>query len=446
MAESQQEPSPRGSEKYLRKRFLNEPLEIYSANGVTSLDDPTYLGFNIIFDRMSPLFSKETTSLGESALSYLKQTDLSRAQYLEQFIDGWLEIADNRSYYYQEVEGLDEVWSNNIGGGDPFKGSARDAGIIVKCLEAIDLKMTAMMSFYRNACYDARYRRIVLPENLRHFNCLIQVVEVRKFRKVMRHLGGKVQYKDSRFPGEADLDAFVNSKNPFAPSTGEQAASELKDSVLGFVNDNISIVSFQLSDCEFHANSGKELFAGGVIANNGANTMAATSFGFSYGNMLEKNDFSGTELVGDQEKKTVTDSMLTRGLNALGNGEIPQDMINEVKDKAKGYAAAQVEGAADSLINRARSIAQGLKLGNVYGLRNEIKAAITNPQALTNIAVGGAVAASDQFGGTVDANVKELGDNLFPRSNQSDIGDLGDAFDQAPPGPSGLDGNDNIFE
>ena len=75
---------------------------------------------------------KTTTSLGESALSYLKQIDLSRAQYLEKFIDGWLEIADNRSYYYQEIEGLDEVWSNNIGGGDPFKGSAKDAGIIVK--------------------------------------------------------------------------------------------------------------------------------------------------------------------------------------------------------------------------------------------------------------------------------------------------------------------------
>ena len=71
---------------------------------------------------MSPLFNKEVSSRGESALAYLKQVDLTRAQYLESFIDGFLEVNDTRSYYWQEIEGLDEVWMNNVGSGDPFKG------------------------------------------------------------------------------------------------------------------------------------------------------------------------------------------------------------------------------------------------------------------------------------------------------------------------------------
>ena len=433
----------RASEKVLRKRFITEPLEIQAGNGVTQFDDPTYLGFNIIFDRMSPLFSKETTSHGESALSYLKQVDLSRAQRLESFIDGWLQMADTRSYYYQEIEGLDEIWNNNIGGGDPFKGSAKDAGVKVKCLEAIDLKMTALLSLYREACYDNKYRRIIIPENLRHFNVIIQIVEVRQFKKVMRKLGGKVQYLDERFPGEAMIDGALNNLNPFADPSG-QKDSEITE--MNFVNDNVSIVSFHLSECEFHPNSGGELFGSGIVANNGANTMASTSFGFNYANMAEVNSFSGLNYIIDGKKKTQTQSKLTRGLNALGNKEAQQEMLNELKGQAKEFGSAQFENAADSLINSARSIAQGIALGNVYGLVNRLKNTLSNPQALTNIALGGAVAAANQFGGSVSDQVKALGDNIFPpQSIQTDAGDLGDVFDQAPPGPQSLPGDENIF-
>ncbi len=433
----------RSSEKSLRKRFISEPLDIQAGNAVTQFDDPTYLGFNIIFDRMSPLFSKETTSVGESALSYLKQIDLSRAQRLESFIDGWLEIADSRSYYYQEIEGLDEIWSNNVAGGDPFKGSAKDAGVKVKCLEAIDLKMTALLSLYREACYDNKYRRIVIPENLRHFNVIIQVVEVRKFKRVMRKLGGKVQYLDERFPGEAMVDGALNNLNPFADNSG-QKDSEITE--MNFVNDNVSIVSFHLSECEFHANSGSELFAAGTILNNGGNGFAGTSFGFNYANMSEVNSFSGLNYIIDGTKKTQTESKLTRGLNALGNKEAQQDLLNELKGQAKEFGSAQFQNAADSLVDGARSIAQRIKLGNVYGLGNRLRATLSNPQALSNIAVGGAVAAANAFGGSVMDNVRALGDNIFPpHSVQSESGDLGDVFDQAPPGPRPLPGDENIF-
>ena len=100
----------------------------------------------------------------------------------------------------------------------------------------------------------------------------------------------------------------------------------------------------------------------------------------------------------------------------------------------------------DRLLQAANTIAQRIALGNVYGLRNQLRSVLSNPQAIANIGVGGAVAAANEFGGSVSDQVESLGGNLFPKSNQSDTSDLGDVFEQAPPGPASIDGNDNIFE
>ncbi len=456
----------RSSEYTLRKRFVTDSETIQSSNGVTSFDDPTYLGFNIIFDRMSPLFNKETSSHGESALSYLKQVDKTRAQYLETFIDGWLQIADTRSYYYQEIEGLDEIWSNNVGGGDPFKGSAVDAGVKVKCLEAIDLKMTALLSLYREACYDNKYRRIVLPENLRHFNVMVQVLEVRNFRKVIRKLSTTpVTYVNGDGSGSLTSDARFNNLNNSAGNSG-QSESEINE--LNFVNENTSVVSFHLAECEFHTNSGSEMFSAGQILNNGANTFVGTSFGFNYANMSEVNNFSGLNYTIDGNKKTQTDSQIAGGgTNVFGNetsgsglsfkekvGNFVDDKVDQVKT-GLGSIKGQIQSLGnqfgnidDRLLQAANTIAQRIALGNVYGLRNQLRSVLSNPQAIANIAVGGAVAAANEFGGSVSDQVESLGGNLFEGqvTPQSVANDLGDILNQAPPGPEPLSGDENVYD
>ena len=457
----------RSSEFTLRKRFIVDSDHIQSANGVTNFDDPTYLGFNIIFDRMSPLFNKETSQHGESALSYLKQVDLSRAQMLESFIDGFLQVADTRSYYWQEIEGLDEVWMNNVGGGDPFKGSAVDGGIKIKCLEAIDLKITALWSLYRSACYDSTFRRTVLPENLRHFNVVIQVLEVRNFRKVVRKLSSvPVVYVDGGGSGALTSDARFNSQTSSSDNSG-QADAEVNE--LNFVNENTSVVSFHLSECEFHGANGSETFAAGQILNNGANSFIGTSFGFNYSNMKEVNSFSGLNYTIDETKKTQTDSKIAGGgTNAFGNnqagpnlslkdkvGNFVDDKVNQVKT-GLGSLKGSIKNLGnnfgstveDRVFEAAESIAQRIALGNVYGLRSELTSALSNPQALANIAIGGAVAAANEFGGTVGEQVESLGGNLFtgettPHTVASDLGDI---FNPSPPGPGPLSGDDNVFD
>jgi len=457
----------RSSNYTLRKRFITEPDQISSMNGVTSFDDPTYLGFNIIFDRMSPLFNKEVSSRGESALAYLKQVDLTRAQYLESFIDGFLEVNDTRSYYWQEIEGLDEVWMNNVGSGDPFKGSAVDGGVTIKCLEAIDMKITALWALYRNAVYDRKYRRIVLPENLRHFNVMIQVLEVRNFRRVVRKLSTTpVVYLNSQEGEALTSDSQFNNQTAAAGNSG-QSTSEINE--MNFVNENTSVVSFHLSDCEFHGTNGANMFAAGNILNNGANAFVGTDFAFNYSNITEVNTFSGLNYTIDDSKKTQTDSQISGGgNNVFGNdsagpnlsfkdkvGNFVDDKIKAVED-GLGSLKGSIEKLGnnfgstveDRVLQAAETIAQRIALGNVYGLRSELRSALSNPQALANIAIGGAVAAANEFGGTVAENVEELGGNLFAGevTPATIAGDLGDILNPPPPGPGPLSGDDNVFD
>ena len=100
------------------KRFVTPQSSVSGGgNGVTSLDDPTYLGFSLRFDITSPLFNGSTVGdpfnespnipAGESALGYLVQVgQKQRAQYLRAFVQGLFEVNNTRPYYWQTIEGL----------------------------------------------------------------------------------------------------------------------------------------------------------------------------------------------------------------------------------------------------------------------------------------------------------------------------------------------------
>jgi hypothetical protein len=210
------------------KRFVDTASNIsFRGNGVTSLDDPTYLGFSLRFDISSPLFNgaaigspgrppTETPLLdsatnilsgiglappinesgpigeignqipgGESAVGYLKTLgENTRASYLTSFVQGLREVNEFRPYYWQTIGGLTEAWNKSLNVKDPFQGSADEEGITIGCLEAIDLKISALFNLYKEAVYDNRYKRMVLPQNLMNFRVYIDVFEIRKFKIV----------------------------------------------------------------------------------------------------------------------------------------------------------------------------------------------------------------------------------------------------------------------
>lgn len=388
------------------KRFVsNAKTAGYTGNnGVTSLDDPTYLGFSLMFDILSPLFNgatigdsgitkplldprpnvdqtladaglvnnaSATPSSGNSsypstpsAIAYLNKIgEANRAEYLRAFIQGIQEIVKTRPYYFQTITGLLEAWNKSVDfAEDPYTGSTGSDGIAIGCLEAIDLKITALFSLYRLAVYDVRMKRFVLPRNLMKFTVYVDVHEIRRFKTVRNWI------------------------DTFNPSNASPDASK-------FVNENSSNVRFKFTDCEWDVSASGKVFDG--VTNTGGN-IATTELKWNYSLLEMVSQFSGYDSSLQEDKQLAnSDPSFAGKLKSFG-----KDQLNNLADGAINLAKRTVSSAV-----------QGITLGNVFGLRNELLGTLSNPQGLINAAVGAAI----QGGGVPASNIglknTNLGDN-----------------------------------
>jgi len=411
------------------KRFVNNAntAEGSGGNGVTALDDPTYLGFQLMFDPFSPLLagagvgdpsisntdlpaSDGNGNLGSlasqfgipntsevspgvgydkssSAVSYLEKIgEKTRAKYLRAFVQGLQEINRTRPYYWQTIEGIDEAWAKATDFSlDPFTGSAPGAGITIGCLEAIDLKLTALFSLYKMAVYDVQYKRFILPKNLMRFDCYVYIQEIRKFKTVRNWL--------------TTLDPSNN---------GADTAQ--------YTNENTSQVGFRFMDCMWDIAATGKVFE--TVTNTGG-TVATTSIKFGYSNIEQQSQFSGYD-------------------SALGDWT-QQQSSSKLGARVKKFAKDQLANAAAGAINAAQrtvsSAIQGFTLGNAFGPRNAIFSTIQNPQALANAAVGAALQAADTLGTGINNVIS------------NNIGEIGNAFDQPTAAGSIISQNvGNIFD
>ena len=438
------------------KRFVANPTTAYGSgnNGVTSLDDPTFLGFSLMFDITSPLFNGATTgnagitppiqspaptadgnvavsglggtsadsssSNGDfpstpSAIAYLaKIGEANRVEYLKAFIQGIQEINQTRPYYFQTIQGLLEAWQKSTTfSTDPYTGTTGEEGITIGCLEAIDLKLTALFSLYKMAVYDTRYKRFIVPKNLLNFDVYVYVQEIRKFKTVRNWLG-----------------ALDKSKDP--------------DDTKKLVNENTSQVAFKFTECNWDPNASGNVFDG--VTNTGGE-IATTQIKWNYGLMENVSQFSGYN-------------------DKLDASKIPGNTDPSFKDKLKQFGKDQLANAAEGAINAVgrtvSSAIQGLTLGNVFGLRNELLGAIANPQALINAAVGAAIqgGALPTFGN--QSAITNIGDNPLGVADEPASFEKFSAFDptlsvgeglnstnafgpSGPPNNSTIN-NENIFD
>lgn len=445
------------------KRFVSTASSVSGGgNGVTSLDDPTYLGFHIRFDGMSPLFNgaeigsteppveqvpseadlspqesgfingnpADTTNpnssshtSGESAVGYLEKVgEANRANYLRAFVQGIRLIERTRPYYFQTIEGLSEAWNKTVNMVDPYGGSAEGEGITIGLLEAIDLKMSALFSLYKLACYDARYKRTVLPTNLMYFNVYVDVFEIRKFKTVRNWL----------------------------------AAGNLSDTspdTINFVNENTSNITFSFEECKWDPTQTGVIF--GNVTNAGGNAMAVSSMKWSYGRVLMNSQFSGyNSALKDAaqqkpESPTLKNAVKNFQKDQLANAAQQKPGSPALKNAIKNFAKDQLANAAEGAVNNFQrglsSRFQSVALGNVFGLRNQIFNAIQNPQAVLSAALG-ALVQTDQIGGDL-ARLNRLGDNINAGQIPSDPTPLSsnNIFGPGPSGPAPLESN-NVFE
>jgi len=482
------------------KRFINNAKTNGGSdyNGVTALDDPTYLGFSLSFDITSPLFNMATVGFSEvgegaddlssnlndspeeaptdrypelaaaltavkgaaldaqsdllkqitdtkenlsttlgvrfgppspatepsatspaygesaSAIGYLiKIGEENRANYLRGFVQGLQEIVQKRPYYFQTIGGLLEAFNKSIEfSEDPFTGAKEGEGIIVGCLEAIDLKMTAIFNLYRMAVYDVRMKRFVLPKNLMRFDVYVDVHEIRKFKTVRNWL-------------------TALNLNDASPDTKK------------YVNENTSRVRFKFTECIFDPAASGKVFEG--ITNVGG-TVATTEIKWSYGLLELDSQYSGYDGALKEDKPQTSPNMKSK-----------------LKTFAKAQLANQAKGAIDLASRTVSSAIQGLTLGNVFGLRNQVLGTLANPQGLMNAAIGAAVQSGElaTFGGsTAKTNLGDnpLGDPAAPLqtinsakafdSSTSTLGSLKSTSAFGAPGPTQDNGDlssTNIF-
>ena len=410
-------------------------------NGVTALDDPTYLGFNIRFDIMSPLFNGATTGApqqprpggsdavaaepnahsstpthpgGESAVGYLESIgQTTRASYLKAFIQGIREIEIKRPYYFQTIEGVTEAYNKTMDM-TPYGGSAEGEGITVGLLEAIDLKMSALFSLYKAACYDVKYRRNIIPINLRYFNCYVDILEIRKFKSVAK---------------------ATTAGNPNSP----------ENDITRLVNNNTSTITFRFEECIFDPTASGQVFAN--VANDGSSSWATSQMKWSYGRCEMESQFSGYDSAIKDQARLQPSSI--NGETNLQNRILDKQTFSEqLASKADAFKDGLVKGATNLAERTINSFTQGLVFGNVFGIRNNLVGAINNPQGLINSLAGAAV---QELAGNAARGINQsIDDNIFsgqiPSASGDDLSGTENIFGPGPSGPGGNFSGGNIFE
>jgi hypothetical protein len=179
-------------------------------------DEPTYMTFRVLFgqnsatvsgtnllntdyDRMPhPLFINQqvdaTQRSGQggrnvvefnrdqySTRDYLRDAnEFTRAEMLKEFITLWEDLQQNFQWYFQSIEGLDEILRVV-----PERGIrvSKEARLTFTMSEGIDQRISYLLNLYRKIAWDDTYQRWVLPDLMRFFDIQIYITEFRTFHQ-----------------------------------------------------------------------------------------------------------------------------------------------------------------------------------------------------------------------------------------------------------------------
>ena len=156
----------------------------------TSFEDPTYLGFDILFlADESPLFNYDqippiTNSVNRfiSLYSSIKEV-AEREQILQTFLTGFMDYFSvfganaskpRKKHYVEQVDGLDKLSKKIV---------EYEKDIIEITLnEDVALRTQFLADLYNNLLYDYKSKKQIIPENTLRFNMLINIKDIRDFK------------------------------------------------------------------------------------------------------------------------------------------------------------------------------------------------------------------------------------------------------------------------
>ena len=260
--------------------FINERA-IWQKGLSSIFDEPAWFYFKVIFDFESTtgLFGGILNNIGSnnnSALTYLnacqplyKQEKIKdRINALKKFCSILSYISTNAPWYFKGVKGLDKAAFPIIKEFNQENSIELDLNV-----EAIDMRLSTLMSLYQYACFDKFNGKEIIPENLRKFNMTIIL-----FQTPLRYLhtsytsnsktvksplnfnfiDNAINSYENKHPGKT-LDALriLNEDPVFYNLTGSSAtkyksmSSSPYNSSMTDISNMMSMKIFTFEGCEF---------------------------------------------------------------------------------------------------------------------------------------------------------------------------------------------------
>ena len=227
-----------------RPQDLDSLLEMYSRwylskKSLTRIEDPTFLSFKIIIDWTSPLFRnndkrvqvrKEKMGAGESLSYYLESVNQTwRKAKLLSFQEKMRELMTTRFHYMKSMDGLGNFWRI------PPKSAFIAQEITINTIESMDMFISSMADDYLHATYDYQNMKQVAPINLRRFDMIIVVHEIRNIKSLLKnYFNGDEKYKKIMEEHGGESDRFINDRDGMV-----------------FLNPYLGTHAYKFTDCEF---------------------------------------------------------------------------------------------------------------------------------------------------------------------------------------------------
>lgn len=278
-------------------------------------------------DMPQPLLTKNPKYY--STIKYLRDNlgDVERANLLERFIDGIIDLNNECPYYIKSVNGLNELLKV-----DPKRGSRviKDGTITLKCIEGLDMRISALLNMYKKIAWDDVYQRWILPDMMRFFKMSILVSEFRLFSKYSR--------------------SDINLKIPTIKYECQMCEFDISDTIAHFNQLNIDKINEPLSDIEIKIKVGNviehdkyDLFTNSIdindlilsrfISTSNNDSISKTLFYDRFGTMYDEISNS---------KKTWTRP-----------GDKKYDPADNLKIISSGYLDKLVSGTLSNYVSRA---------------------------------------------------------------------------------------------
>lgn len=284
--------------------FINERA-IWQKGLSSVFDEPGWFYFKIFFDfdTNHGLFGgllnyKELTQATNSAAKYLysnidnhkniKAKDRITALY--KFASILSYINDQAPWYFKEVKNLNDAVSPVV---DNFSQERFiEIGVTQ---DAIDMRLSTLMSLYNYACFDNFYNKEIVPKNLRKFNMSIVV-----FQTPLRYLhtsftsNKKIEFMGIDVGAVADeVTGFFGKKKSRKPASNYKSMN-VNNGLSNNFGDLMSMKIYTFLGCEFDLKSFSDIIPG-QITNENPFQLGNSSIKISYTKCVEHtmNEFYG---------------------------------------------------------------------------------------------------------------------------------------------------------